>query len=75
MEALIEEYEPKVSKTRTEASDEEAEYTMRSSERLQRRRRRCVYKLRVFMTMTESSTEYDGHAELATMTEALSEDK
>ena len=38
-EALAEEDEPEVSTTTTEASDEEAEESMRPSEYLQRRRR------------------------------------
>ena len=54
--ASTEEYEPKVSTTRTEASIEEAEEITRPSERLQRRRRQCVYRLRELMTTTTLST-------------------
>ena len=43
-EALAEEDEPKVLTKITEASIEEAEDTKCSSERLQQRRRRCVYR-------------------------------
>ena len=53
-EALAEEYEPEVSTKTTEASAEEAEETTRPSERLQRRRRQCVYGLRGLTTPPSS---------------------
>ena len=49
-EASAEEDEPEVLTTTMEASIEEAEDTTRPSERLRRRRRRCVYRLRVLTT-------------------------
>ena len=57
MEASAAEDDTKVSTTTPEASIEEAEYAMRLSERLRRRRRRCVYGLRVLTTTTEASAE------------------
>ena len=50
MEASEEEDEPKFLTTKMEASDEEAEDTMRPSEHLQRQRRRCVCGLRILTT-------------------------
>ena len=57
MEALTEEDDPKVLTTTTEASIEEAEYTMRPSERLRWRRRRCVYGIRVLTTTMAALVE------------------
>ena len=56
-EASAEDHDPKVSTTTTEASTEEAADTTLPSERLQRRRRWCVYGLRVLMMTTALSTE------------------
>ena len=55
-EASEKEDYPKVLTTRMEASAEEAEEPTRRSERLHRRRRRCVYGLRVLKT-TASALE------------------
>ena len=49
--------QPEVLTTTTEASIEEAEDITRLSERLQPRRRRCVYKLRVLTTTIAVSAE------------------
>ena len=57
LEALTEEDDPEVLTTITEASDEEAEETTRPSERILRRRFRCVYGLRVLMMTTALSIE------------------
>ena len=56
-EASAEEDEPEVLTMTTETSYEEAEEKTLPSERLQMRRRRCVYGLRVFMTTPASSSE------------------
>ena len=56
-EVLAEEDEPEVLTMITEASIEEAENTMRLSESLRRRRRRCVYGQRVLMTTTAALAE------------------
>ena len=56
MEVSAEEYEPKVSRTTTEASDEESEEITRPSELLRQRKRGCVYGLRV-LTMTTATSE------------------
>ena len=56
-EASEEEYKPEVSMTTTEASIKEAEDKTRPSERLQQRRRRCIYGIRVLTTTTTASAE------------------
>ena len=56
-EVSAEEDEPEVLMTTTEASIEEAEDIMLPSERLRRRRRRCIYGLRVLMMTTAASAE------------------
>ena len=68
-EASAEEDEPEVLATTTEASIEKAEDTTRPSVRLRWWRRRCNYRLKVFMTMTY------GPAGSAMMAEALAEDE
>ena len=54
---LAEEDDPEASTTTTQVSIEEAEDTARSSGRLQRRRRRCVYGFRVLTTMVAVTEE------------------
>ena len=49
-EVLTEEDEPEVLTATAEVSAEKGEYTMSLNERLQRRRRWCVYGIRVLMT-------------------------
>ena len=56
-EASEEEDEPEVSTMTTDASAEEAEGTTRLIERLLRRRRWCVYRIRELMTMTAASED------------------
>ena len=56
-EASEEEDELEVSTTTTDASIDYAEDTTRPIERLQRRRRRCVYGLRVLTTTTAALAE------------------
>ena len=74
-EALAEEYEPKDWMAMTEASVEEAEETTRPSERLQRRRRRCVYGPRELTTTTAASEKEDGPKESETTVEVSSDDE
>ena len=56
-DALADEDEPEFSTTTMDASIEKAKYTMRLSERIQRRRRRCVYRIRVLATTMAASAE------------------
>ena len=70
-----EEDEPEVLTTTTEASAEEAEETTHPSERLQRQWRRFVYGIRLLMMKTASLTDYDGHEESVTTTEASAEEE
>ena len=56
-EASSEENDPEVSTTKTEASIEEGEDPTCPSERVRRRRRRCVYGLRVLTTTTAAREE------------------
>ena len=56
-EASAEEDETEVSTTIIEVSIEEVEDKMRPSERLQRRRRQCIYGIRVLTTTTVSLSE------------------
>ena len=74
-EASTEEDEPEVSTKTTEASDEEEEETTHPSERLQWQWRRFIYGIRLLMTTTALLTDYDGHEESVTTTEASAEDE
>ena len=56
-ETSAKEDDPEVSTTTTEASIKEGEDTMRLSEHLRRRRRRCVYGIRVLTMATAASAE------------------
>ena len=56
-EASEEEYEPGVLTTTTEASIDKTEDKTLPIERLQQRRRRCVYGLRVLTTKTVAPEE------------------
>ena len=74
-ESSAEEDEPKDSTTTTEASAEEAEETTRPSERLQLRRRQCIYGPRELTTKTAASAEEYGLKDSGTLMEASAEDE
>ena len=74
-EASEEEDEPDELTTTAKASSEEAEETMRPSERLQHGKRQCVYETKELTTMTKSLAEEDRPEESATIADASAKDK